>query len=54
MRKWFFALEGTNKVTQYNPQVGGTWEIVDYRDGTDYRAIGKYLEIDPQENRTHF
>lgn len=47
MRKWFFTLEGTNKVTQNNPEVGGTWEIVDHRDGKDYRAIGEYLEIDP-------
>jgi uncharacterized protein YndB with AHSA1/START domain len=47
MRKWFFTLEGTNQVAQNNPQVGGTWEIVDRRDGTDYRAIGEYLEIDP-------
>ncbi|MEH6944539.1 SRPBCC family protein [Bacillus sp. JJ722] len=46
MRKWFFTLEGTNKVAQNNPQVGGTWEIVDHRDGKDYRAIGEYLEID--------
>jgi uncharacterized protein YndB with AHSA1/START domain len=47
MRKWFFTLEGTNKVAQNNPQVGGTWEIVDHRNGKDYRAIGEYLEIDP-------
>lgn len=47
MRKWFFTLEGTNKVAQNNPQVGGTWEIIDHRDGKDYRAIGEYLEIDP-------
>jgi len=47
MRKWFFTLEGTNKVTQNTPEVGGTWEIVDHRDGKDYRAIGEYLEIDP-------
>ena len=47
MRKWFFTLEGTNKVAQNNPQVGGTWEIVDHREGKDYRAIGEYLEIDP-------
>lgn len=46
MRKWFFTLEGTNKVTQNNPQVGGAWEIVDHREGQDYRAIGEYLEID--------
>ena len=47
MRKWFFTLEGTNKVTQNNPEVGGTWEIVDHRGGQDYRAVGEYLEIDP-------
>lgn len=47
MRKWFFTLEGTNQVAQNNPQVGGTWEIIDQRDGKDYRAIGEYLEIDP-------
>ena len=45
MRKWFFTLEGTNKVAQNNPEVGGTWEIVDHRDGNDYRAVGEYLEI---------
>ena len=27
-------------------RVGGRWEIVDRRGGTDYRAIGEYLEID--------
>jgi len=47
MKKWFFTLEGTNQVAQNNAQVGGTWEIVDQRDGKDYRAIGEYLEIDP-------
>ena len=47
MRKWFFTLEGTNKVAQNNPHVGGTWEIIDHRGEKDYRAIGEYLEIDP-------
>ncbi|MCK1985777.1 MULTISPECIES: SRPBCC family protein [Peribacillus] len=47
MRKWLFTLEGTNKVAQNDPQVGGTWEIIDHRDGKDYRAIGEYLEMDP-------
>ncbi|MGP4081106.1 SRPBCC family protein [Pseudalkalibacillus sp. R45] len=46
MRKWLFTLEGTNKVARNEPQVGGTWEIVDHREGKDYRAIGEYLEID--------
>lgn len=50
MKKWFFTLEGTNKVAQNNPQVGGAWEIIDQRDGTEYRAIGEYLEVDsPQK-----
>ncbi|MCW3792788.1 SRPBCC domain-containing protein [Paenibacillus sp. LS1] len=35
------------KVVQNEPKVGGTWEIVDHREGKDYRAIGEYLEIDP-------
>lgn len=47
MRKWLFTLEATNKVAQNDPQVGGTWEIVDHREGKDYRAIGEYLVIDP-------
>ncbi len=47
MRKWLFTLEATNKLAQNDPQVGGTWEIIDHRDGIDYRAIGEYLEIDP-------
>ncbi|MFC8683872.1 SRPBCC domain-containing protein [Brevibacillus porteri] len=46
MKKWLFTLERTNKVAQNNPQVGGTWEVVDHRDGKDYRAIGEYIEID--------
>ncbi|OZU87027.1 ATPase [Virgibacillus indicus] len=47
MKKWFFTLEGTNKVAKNDPKAGGTWEIVDHRDGKDYRAVGEYLEIDP-------
>lgn len=47
MKKWFFTLEGTNKVAQNDPKVGGGWEIVDHREGKDYRAVGEYLEIDP-------
>lgn len=49
MRKWFFTLEGTNKVAKNDPKVGGTWEIVDHRQGKDYRAIGEYLEIEPSK-----
>jgi uncharacterized protein YndB with AHSA1/START domain len=46
MRKWLFTMAGTNKVAQNSPHVGGTWEIVDHRNGKDYRAIGEYLEIE--------
>ncbi|MFD4930279.1 SRPBCC domain-containing protein [Peribacillus butanolivorans] len=46
MRKWFFTMESTNKVANNDPIVGGTWEIVDHREGKDYRAVGKYIEVD--------
>lgn len=49
MKKWFFTLEGTNKVAQNDPKVGGNWEIVDHRQGVDYRAIGDYVEINSPE-----
>ena len=55
MRKWFFTLEGTNKVTRNNPQVGGAWEIIDHRGGQDYRAIEEYLEMDTsKKSDVHF
>ncbi|MFS0594935.1 SRPBCC domain-containing protein [Cytobacillus horneckiae] len=47
MRKWLFTLESTNKIARNNPKIGGTWEIVDEREGKEYRAIGEYLVIDP-------
>lgn len=46
MKKWFLTREFTNKVVTNEPFVGGKWEVVDHRDGKDYRAIGEYLEID--------
>ncbi|MFF5399677.1 SRPBCC domain-containing protein [Peribacillus butanolivorans] len=46
MRKWFFTMESTNKVANNEPIVGGTWEIVDHREGKDYRAVGKFIEVD--------
>ncbi|MEK4532950.1 SRPBCC family protein [Solibacillus sp. FSL K6-1554] len=49
MKKWFFTLEGTNKLAQNDPKVGGSWEIVDHRQGVDYRAIGEYVEINSPE-----
>ena len=39
IKKWMFTMEHTNKVV-LGPSVGGTWEIVNHRDGKDYRAIG--------------
>ena len=42
IKKWMFTMEHTNKVAKCDPRVGGTWEIVDHRDGKDYRAIGEY------------
>jgi uncharacterized protein YndB with AHSA1/START domain len=47
MKKWFFTMEHSNKVAKNDPHVGGTWEIVDHREGKDYRAIGEYIEITP-------
>ncbi|WP_332237041.1 SRPBCC family protein [Sporolactobacillus sp. KGMB 08714] len=53
MKKWFLTTEFTNKAVKNVPHVGGTWETVDHRDGTDYRAIGTYLEIN-HPNRLAF
>ncbi|MED0989795.1 SRPBCC domain-containing protein [Bacillus nitratireducens] len=49
MKKCFFTLEGTNKITKNTPEVGGSWEIVDHRNGKDYRAIGEYIEMNRPE-----
>ena len=46
MKKWFFTMEHTNKVAANDFRIGGSWEIVDHRDGKDYRAIGEYLKIE--------
>lgn len=45
MKKWLFTSEETNQLLNNDPRVGGTWEIVDRRDGTEYRAIGEYQEL---------
>jgi hypothetical protein len=34
-----FTMEHTNKVADSNPRVTGTWEIVDHRDGKDYKVM---------------
>jgi uncharacterized protein YndB with AHSA1/START domain len=46
-KKWMFTMEHTNKVAESDPRVGGTWEIVDHREGKDYRAIGEYKVVEP-------
>jgi uncharacterized protein YndB with AHSA1/START domain len=45
MKKWLFTSEATNKVLNNDPRLGGSWEIVDHREGVDYRAIGEYQEV---------
>ena len=47
MKKWLFTAEDTNQVAKNALRAGGTWEIVDRREGMDYRAIGEYLELKP-------
>jgi uncharacterized protein YndB with AHSA1/START domain len=46
MRKWLFTTEETNKSATNEPVEGGTWEIIDHREGTDYRGIGSYIKIE--------
>jgi uncharacterized protein YndB with AHSA1/START domain len=45
--QWLFTTAASEvHQAHLDVRVGGQWEIVDRRDGTDYRAIGEYLEID--------
>ncbi|WP_026867008.1 SRPBCC family protein [Jeotgalicoccus marinus] len=44
-RNWFMTLQATNKVAKNDLQIGGEWEVVDHRQGQDFRAIGTYKEI---------
>ncbi|WP_082034355.1 SRPBCC family protein [Cohnella kolymensis] len=53
MRRWLFTREATNKVALSEPRVGGEWQITEHREGTDYTAIGEYIEID-RPNRLVF
>lgn len=46
MKKWLFTTESTNVVAKNDLRIGGVWEIIDRRDGEEYRATGEYLEID--------
>ncbi|MBT2571341.1 SRPBCC domain-containing protein [Planococcus sp. ISL-110] len=47
MKKWLFTQEDTNQVAKNVLRAGGSWEIVDRREGVEYRAIGEYLELKP-------
>ncbi|KAB7672173.1 SRPBCC family protein [Bacillus sp. B1-b2] len=47
IKKWMFTMETTNKVAKSDARVGGMWEIVDHRNGIDYRAIGEYKVVEP-------
>jgi uncharacterized protein YndB with AHSA1/START domain len=46
-RKWLFTSPTSERnTTEIDARVGGKWTITDRRDGTDYTALGEYLEID--------
>lgn len=44
--QFLFTVKETNKVAENDPEAGGKWEVVDVREGTEYRAIGEYKKID--------
>lgn len=45
--RWLFTSpKSESHSARIDPRVGGRWTIVDRRDGTDYTALGEYLEID--------
>ncbi len=46
--RWLFRGGPTSEAgsTEIDPRVGGGWKITDCREGTDYTAVGEYLEID--------
>lgn len=46
MKKWLFTTESSNVVAKNDFRVGGSWEIVDRRDGEEYRATGEYVVIE--------
>jgi uncharacterized protein YndB with AHSA1/START domain len=44
---WLFTTPASERhAVSIDAKVGGRWEIIDRRDGVDYRAIGEYLELD--------
>ncbi len=46
MGQWLMTRAESNKVATADLTVGGHWEIVDQRNGMDYKAIGRYVEIE--------
>lgn len=44
-KKWFMTMEHTNKVAKNQLEINGDWEIIDVREGIEYRAIGTYIDI---------
>ncbi|RJE83640.1 SRPBCC domain-containing protein [Paenibacillus sp. 1011MAR3C5] len=47
MRKWLMTTADTNKSAKCEPHVGGTWEIISIREGKEYLATGRYVEVEP-------
>ena len=46
-RLWLFTSPGSEtNVTTLDARTGGKWSISDTRDGTQYTALGEYLEVD--------
>ncbi len=45
MKKWFFTTEPTNKLTENDARLGGTWKVIDEREGNTYEALGEYIEM---------
>jgi uncharacterized protein YndB with AHSA1/START domain len=46
--RWLFTgPDSEAHTTQMDLRVGGAWRIMDKRGGTQYVALGEYLEIDP-------
>jgi uncharacterized protein YndB with AHSA1/START domain len=44
--KWLFTgPTSESHKTQMDARVGGKWTIIDHRGGTDYTAVGEYLEV---------
>jgi uncharacterized protein YndB with AHSA1/START domain len=46
-RLWLFtSIQSEKNVTEIDVRVGGKWKMTDTRGGTDYTAVGEYLEVD--------